>query len=189
MMYFISYTYMVLKPPQKRGELSMGQFSWMYADSNNKTALKVGGKVYVPCPDETVIYEKYYGGYGIFNDYDIYDLVADWNQNNISSENIRKPLREQWGNTEEDEAWFKLAIKRYNNACQRIIDFTEGKTSKYMEATYGREWKRSIGIDIACYDEENAALKFSIKICKNKPVSYDALPASNSDSNQGWGEE
>lgn len=167
----------------------MGQFSWMYADTNNETALNEGGQAYVPFPDGTVIFEKRYRGYGIFRGYDIFDLVADWNRKNISSVNIRKPLREQWGNTEDAEAWFSLAIKRYNKACQRITDFTNGKTSRYMEVTYGRDWKRSIGIDIACYDEENVALKFPIKICQNKPICYDALPASNSDPNQGWGEE
>lgn len=50
-------------------------------------------------------------------------------------------------------------------------------------------WKRSIGINIACYDEENTALKYPIKICKDKPVRYDFLPVSNSDPNQGWGSD
>lgn len=57
----------------------MGQFSWMYADTNNETALNEGGQAYVPFPDGTVIFEKRYRGYGIFRGYDIFDLVADWN--------------------------------------------------------------------------------------------------------------
>lgn len=167
----------------------MGQFSWMFADTNNEKALLEYTKAYVPCPDETVIFEECYDGYGRFGGHDIYDLVADWNRDYISEANVRKPLREQWGNTEKDEEWFQAALERYKNDCQKIKDFVSGKSDEYMKETYGKDWKRSIGINIACYDEENAALKYPIKICKDKPVRYDFLPASNSDPNQGWGSD
>lgn len=179
---------LVFQPFKKKGiGENMGQFSWMFADTNNEEALLEHTKAYVPCPDGMVIFEKCYSGYGEFGGHDIYNLVADWNRDYISEANISKPLREQWGNTEQDEKWFQKALERYKIDCQRINDFVSGKSDEYMKETYGEDWKRNIGIDIACYDEENAALKYPIKICKYRPVSYDILPPSNSDPNQGWG--
>lgn len=55
----------------------MGQFSWKYADQKNRSALKLYGKAYVPCPDGSVIYEGSYRCYGMFGVYDIYELVAE----------------------------------------------------------------------------------------------------------------
>lgn len=165
----------------------MGQFSWMFADTDNQKALNVNGKAYVLCPDGIVIFEECYDGYGRFGGNDIYELVADWNRKYISEANVRKPRREQYENTEQGEKWFQEALERYKNHCQRMKDFMSGESDEYMEENYGYDWKRCIGIDIACYDKENAALKYSIKICKDKPVEYDLIPASNGDPNQGWG--
>ena len=58
------------------------------------------------------------------------------------------------------------------------------------------EWKpdeeiRSIGINIACYDEDNASLKYPIKITRHE-CEYDSVDASNGCPNQGyfdWEEE
>lgn len=44
---------------------------------------------------------------------------------------------------------------------------------------------RRIGIDIACYDEDNAALKYPIKIT-SKPMEYSEAEPSISDPDQGW---
>lgn len=165
----------------------MGQFSWMYADTNNQKALNEGEKAYVPCPDGTVIFEECYDGYGNFDGHDIYNLVADWNRQKITVGSIRKPLREQW--SPEDEDYFQSAMRRYESSSRRILDFSNGQSDEYMEETYGEDWKRYIGIDIACYDEDNEALPFPIKICKNRPTEYDLLPASESDPNQGWGSD
>lgn len=44
---------------------------------------------------------------------------------------------------------------------------------------------RHIGIDIACYDEDNAKLKYPIKIVRN-PAPYDEVEASKSCPNQGY---
>lgn len=165
----------------------MGLFSWMFADTNNEKALNIYNTAYVPCPNGAVIIEGYYEGYGIFGGYDIFDLVADWNKEYISETNVRKPLREQWGNTKEDEKWFQTALEKYKNDCQRIKDFITEKSDKYMAETYGEDWKREIGIKIACYNKDNAALKYPIKICEKIDSKYHLLPASNSDPNQGLG--
>lgn len=45
---------------------------------------------------------------------------------------------------------------------------------------------RGVGIDIACYDEDNAALPYPIKITrKMRGVHYEDLPASKTDPEQG----
>lgn len=54
-----------------------------------------------------------------------------------------------------------------------------------MLSTYGEDWKRFLGIDIACYDWKNASLKYPIKIC-SREVAYDAVGASKMDPRQGW---
>lgn len=166
----------------------MGCFSWMFADTDNEEALNIGESAYVACPDGTVIYEQGYDGYGEFDGHDVYDLVAEWNRDYISEANVRRPLRERLGNTEQDEKWFQAELKEYENDCQRLKDFISGKSDEYMKEKYGETYKRSIGLDIACYDEENAVLKYPIKICKEKPVGYDLIPASKGDPNQGFGE-
>lgn len=155
----------------------MGCFSWMFADTNNDVALKMGRRAYVICPDGTVIYERSYEGYGRFGGYDIYDLVVDWNKDYISVNNIRKTHK-----TECDYS----DIKKYIESCKRIRDFLSGKPDEYMKEKYGESYKRLIGIDIACANEDNAALKYPIKICKKRHVEYDLIPASKRDPNQGF---
>lgn len=45
---------------------------------------------------------------------------------------------------------------------------------------------RSIGIDIACYDEDNASLPYPIKITSKKTgICYEELPPSKWDPEQG----
>lgn len=45
---------------------------------------------------------------------------------------------------------------------------------------------RTIGIDIACYDEDNAGLKYPIKITHDKDAIYEECNFSPADPNQGW---
>lgn len=167
----------------------MGRFSWMFSDTYNKESLKIYGKAYVICPDGTIIFEKCYDGYGIFGGYDIFELVADWNKNNISEINMSSELQDPWGSIGGDKKWFQLASEFYKRECQKVKDFVNRKSDIYMQETYGKEWKRDVGISIAGDDESNMVLKYPIKICKNKPVEYNSLPASNCDPNQGCGDD
>ncbi len=48
------------------------------------------------------------------------------------------------------------------------------------------EIDRYVGIDIACYDEQNASLKFPIKITHDPQAVYEWCAPSRSDPNQGW---
>lgn len=45
---------------------------------------------------------------------------------------------------------------------------------------------RYVGIDIACYDEQNAALKYPIKITHDPDAVYEDCASSPGDPNQGW---
>lgn len=47
---------------------------------------------------------------------------------------------------------------------------------------------RGKGIDIACYDDQNAALKYPIKIT-SEPMRYADAAPSKGDPNQGWHED
>ena len=60
-----------------------------------------------------------------------------------------------------------------------------GTTDEVMCQKYGRDWKRYIGIDIACYDEQNKSIPYPIKIT-TKEMDYDSVEPSLSDPNQGW---
>lgn len=44
---------------------------------------------------------------------------------------------------------------------------------------------RGLGIDIACYDEDNAKLKYPIKIA-SQDIKYESAGISKGDPNQGW---
>lgn len=82
----------------------MGQFSWLDCDRENEghRAIldNVADDVYVLVPKEFGgghILETEYDGYGNFGGHDIYDLVADWNKEYITSDVIKKPVRERYG--------------------------------------------------------------------------------------------
>ena len=159
----------------------MGLFSWKWCD--RKGRLKVGGSAYVICPDGTFIYDGCYDGYGHFGGCDIYDLVVEWNHAHIKrlAENIRSGIPFE----HECDLWHEDIFLAYVDS-----DFDENAVSKYVRNNYPdcdyliHDWKREIGIYLACYDEDNASLDYPIKIA-SKPVAYDAVPPSLSDPLQG----
>ncbi len=171
----------------------MGQFSWMDCKNEHRAILDdVATTSYVLVPEEfreqygKHIKESCYDGYGRFGGYDVYELVAIWNRDHIGIENLKKPRREQW--RPEDEKYFDMAMDRYANKCHLIKDFTENHLSdKEMKEKYGSDWLRELGIDIACYDEQNAALEYPIKITHDRKVVYEDCEPSKGDPNQGWG--
>lgn len=48
---------------------------------------------------------------------------------------------------------------------------------------------RTVGIDIACYDNDNAALHYPIKVTHDERIDYDDFSFSPSDPNQGFGND
>ena len=159
----------------------MGQFSWMFADKNNKQALNEGCPAYVALPDGGYIYEPCYDGYGNFGGKDIYDLVADWNR-----EYLAKHPEHDVGSHDMYGREIAFPVCRHSWYWKYAdLKLTPEEVVKQADLY---EY-RGIGIDIACYDKQNAALPFPIKICRDKPEpgDYEKLPPSESDPNQGWG--
>lgn len=175
----------------------MGQFSWLdcrYNDREHNILDDVCRTSYVLVPKEFErqygkrIEEKCYDGYGRFGGYDIYELVAIWNKDHIGIENIKVPKR---SNFEPNSEYYRNAIKYYQKKCERMEDFIFGLPFEEMDKKYGtdynpREWLRLIGIDIACYNEDNERLEYPIKITYDKTAVYEDCKPSKSDPNQGW---
>lgn len=159
------------------------------------------------------IHETFYDGYGNFGEYDVYDLLALWNRDYLPMETkvLSKPKIENYGglysfekdelrkngmteeeiekmDMEERQCHYNRAVKRYERSLQRIKDFMNRIPDLEMKEKYGRSYLREIGIDIGCYDEDNAKLKYPIKIT-TKEMEYEEVAQSKSDPNQGWGEE
>lgn len=67
----------------------MGQFSWIYSDTNNQLIDNKPADTYllVPKPFQKkygkTIHESCYDGYGRFGNYDVYDLIPEWNRDMI----------------------------------------------------------------------------------------------------------
>ena len=173
----------------------MGQFSWLDCVTEEQILDDVVKDVYVLVPKEFGgghIKETCYDGYGNFGGYDIYDLVADWNREYLSKhpefefEHAKKRLE---------------YVKKYQNAhpdytekiCVKVSDYEWYKDYADLDKTREEIAKnlrwgeyRTLGIDIACYDEDNAALPYPIKITYNKNAVYEHCSPSPSDPNQGW---
>ena len=194
----------------------MGQFSWIYSDTNKQLLDDIYADTYllVPKPFQEkygkAIYEGCYDGYGNFGRYDVYELVALWNRENLSSETmaLRLPKVEEYGglfdsekeelrkkgateeeikkaDAEKQQEYCDKAILRYKKVLLRNKDFANNVPDNVMKEKYGRNYLREIGIDIACYDEDKAVLKYTIKIT-TKEMEYEDVKPSLSDPNQGW---
>lgn len=194
----------------------MGQFSWIYSDTHKQLLDDIYADTYllVPKPFQEkygkAIYEGCYDGYGNFGRYDVYELVALWNRENLPSETraLRLPKVEEYGglfdsekeelrkkgmteeeikkaDAEKQQEYCDKAILRYKKVLLRNKDFANNVPDNIMKEKYGRNYLREIGIDIACYDEDNAVLKYPIKIT-TKEMEYEEVAPSLSDPNQGW---
>ena len=150
----------------------MGIFTWTLAN-NREQKLKYDGPGAILCPDDTKIVEHCYDGYGVFDGQDVYDLVVDWNRPYLSE--IIKKIEEKEG----PNFWGSSLIPIMHalqdgddDALKESIDEV-AKTQPYLR----QDWKRNIGIAIAC--EHNDIIPYPIKIvnvrCK---AHYDELPPS-----------
>lgn len=194
----------------------MGKFSWIYSDTHKQLLDDIYADTYllVPKPFQEkygkAIYESCYDGYGNFGRYDVYELVALWNRENLPSETraLRLPKVEEYGglfdsekeelrkkgmteeeikkaDAEKQQEYCDKAILRYKKVLLRNKDFANNVPDNVMKEKYGRNYLREIGIDIACYDEDNTALTYPIKIT-TKEMEYEEVAPSLSDPNQGW---
>lgn len=179
----------------------MGQFSWLDCSKHNDKRYAILDGVhrtsFVLVPPEFQsefgerIAERCYEGYGVFGGFDVYELVALWNRDSIGIENIEVPKRKDYSS----DYYYHSAVKQYIEDCALMEDYVLGDLSlEEMDDKWGkeynpREWLRHIGIEIACYDKDNAKLKYPIKITYSKTAVYEDYEPSNSDPNQGWGYE
>lgn len=164
----------------------MGFFTWTLADRPiqynrsgtdflQKCKLSYGGHGYLVTPDGTVYEEKDYEGYGIFSGHDAYDLVVDWNRGRIQAALYNKTRRKK-----VEQVFFDLAKaidKDRESDCPSIAAHyaDKGLCGTYMKT----DWKRCLGIEIACDEMSNAMLPFPIKITGARPKRpYKDLPAS-----------
>lgn len=148
----------------------MGQFSWYFADKKQRLINGEWRDSYLLVPPEfqneygKAIHETHYEGYGVFGGYDVYELIAKWNRSEIP-EIVGKMKAGEWVCTASEEDIEKLIA--YYKAETKVSDL------------------RWLGIMMACYEEDNFALKYPIKITTEE-MEYDDVPPSEVDPNQGW---
>ena len=159
--------------------------------------LRANRRGYVACPDGTFICEPSYETYGIFDGKDIYDLVVDWNRKFIA-ENPDHLLPHVHCWTKDgalvrttyrlkDFPWYPI-VADLSIPFEDLHDALIAHLKKELGDKFApyRTEIRNIGIDIACYDEDNASLPYPIKITSKKTgICYEELPPSKWDPEQG----
>lgn len=144
----------------------MGQFSWLDCITEEQIIDGKPRKSYVLIPAEYGgghIEEPCYEGYGVFGGYDIYDLVVDWNMPYIDA---------VWSNA---DTWKCEYLEEYRQDYELLANGQEPNCEK-----------RTLGIGLACYDEDNVRLRYPIKITHDPNAVYEWCAPSKSDPNQGW---
>lgn len=148
----------------------MGQFSWIYSDTEKQVIDNRKADTYLLVPKAfqkeygKAIYESCYDGYGRFGMYDVYNLIPVWNKEMIP-EIIRRIKNGNW----------QCNVNQSDIA--NLQNFYDGK-----EIGCELRW---LGIVMACYDEDNFALEYPIKIT-SKEMAYEDASPSKCDPNQGW---
>lgn len=70
---------------------------------------------------------------------------------------------------------------------ERFGDLTlENKFGEIIAQDGSEEDLRGLGISIACYDKDNARLKYPIKLVENPELRYEDVPPSKSCPSQGY---
>ena len=179
----------------------MGQFSWLDCITGEQIVDNKVRDVYVLIPKEFGgghIKETCYDGYGNFGGHDVYELVATWNRKPLSDkpnyifphavERAQRILQHyKWDSDYSERIDLQLRDKTWYEFYSNL-SFSEDKVVEYMKEVGGMifpEW-RCIGIDLACYDEDNEVLPYPIKITHNPNAIYEDCMPSKSDPNQGW---
>ena len=133
----------------------------------------------------------------VFDGKDIYDLVVDWNRKFIA-ENPDHLLPHVHCWTKDgalvrttyrlkDFPWYPV-VADLSIPFEDLHDALIAHLKKELGDKFSpyRTEIRNIGIDIACYDEDNASLPYPIKITSKKTgICYEELPPSKWDPEQG----
>lgn len=154
----------------------MGIFTWYYADKPEQK-LPYGGIGYIACPDGTFEGGNIYDGYGVIGGHDPYELVVDWNKDHLPEivEKLEGGTKHHFGVPCESNIALAYAEGDMDKVNQMVQAVAERCGSWYL-----KDWKRSIGIMIACEDEDNDALPYPIKITSKPEGDYKTLPVSHS---------
>jgi len=163
----------------------MGSFSWCTSDTRKSIPCCIPfgdlpGTVYLLNPFGEPYKESDYEGYGVFGGRDVYELVVEWNREYLTKDNIHKPERSQYRDGPVGDTGFSKALENYEKTCEAIADYAAGASDDFMKETYGKflangfpsNWKRSLGITLACYERDLVKLKYPIKIVEH-PVPYE----------------
>ena len=160
----------------------MGYFTWTDAKIKNPRKTKYGyaksdmvnydSYAKIVCPNDTEIETDCYDGYGHFGTKDAYDVVAEWNKPHLNDIIIKMKERAKKNNTtiwdlhDMEPLSLKYADSKTDDEVTAFVvsEINSGNLAPYLET----EWKRTIGIFIACGKENNEALPYPLKITKNK---------------------
>ena len=74
----------------------------------------------------------------------------------------------------------------YGHFCYQDVYALVARWNRPKECNGENDHDRLIGIDIACYDEDNMKLKYPIKITHDETAVYEECEYSPSDPDQGW---
>ena len=177
-----------------------------YGDYKRKDIVEYGGYAKLICPDGTEIETEHHDYYGRIGMYDIYELVAEWNRFELSADNLEKKPDDpsRWGglwdfekeklkkeghsddeiaalDEAERQKYFGAAVRRWERMAALIDEYKTGASDEELSEKYGNEWKRELGIAIACEDDNARKLKYPIKLTKNRDAhGYDSLYISYS---------
>lgn len=182
----------------------MGMFTWTdatvkkprldkYDDYDRRDIVEYGGYAKLICPDNSEIETESHDYYGVIGGRDIYELVAEWNRESLTTDNLspkpndpsrygglysfeKESMRQEGKSEEEIEAadkkkrskYFKMAVNRWERMASLLEEFKAGTSDKILEERYGEDWLREIGIEISCEDENAKKLKYPIKLTKDR---------------------
>lgn len=161
----------------------VGFYSWKHCDNPRKRV--ICGKrenAYLLIPAEFGgghIVEGCYNGYGNFGGRDVYEAVAEWNRKYIKTA-LEDPCWEGTLGTAMQKIAIAYCDGNEESALEKIKElFPEESDFHYMK----REWKREIGIFLAC--EDNDKIPYPIKIAGKENTVYEDCPFSENDPLQG----
>lgn len=152
----------------------MGSFSWYTADTLKSIRACNPFKVYVITPDNTMLAEPAYDGYGHFAGYDIYELVADWNRAYFASHpDDMLYLGDGKYSAVGSMPWYPYYADLSLTPADIVARYKANMNNTSFEY-------RFIGIDLACYDRGNMSIPYPIKIVqkKKKGLKYDDVRPS-----------
>ena len=143
------------------------------------TSLYKGNDIITTNDGYTFIAEHYYDSYGHFGSHDIYDVIVDINKGHLAeslekifNQKIEKIKTNEYNQSEEKlNDWIERETKEYNiyrEICKMADnDSDEAKISEKFKELYNpfnNEWKRMLGIQLACNEEDNKLLYYPLKI-------------------------